>query len=90
MDEYKMIRFELYPENEKRLIEAIQHIQKEYDFQISPNRLINMLISSIDSFEFQSEVIVTLKQQPAQSASQQVTKPPPLKIRRNSTWMSRL
>ena len=83
-----MIRFELWPENEIVILEAIKCIQKETGIQISPNRLINMLIPAIESIEFQSETIITLKQSVIQPSNTLVLKPPNPRIRRTSKWMS--
>lgn len=82
-----MIRFELWPENEILILEAIKRIQKETSIQISPNRLINMLIPGIESIEFQSETIITMKQN---SSVQQKPQPQKKQIRRAIKWMSGL
>jgi len=82
-----MIRFELWPENEILILEAIKRIQKETGIQISPNRLINMLIPGIESIEFQSETIITMKQN---SSVQQNPQPQKKQIRRAIKWMSGL
>lgn len=82
-----MIRFELWPENEILILEAIKRIQKETGIQISPNRLINMLIPGIESIEFQSETIITMKQN---SSVQQKPQPQKKQIRRAIKWMSGL
>jgi len=90
MDEYKMIRFELWPENEIVILEAIKRIQKDSGIQISPQRLINMLIPALESTEFQAEVVIKLKIQPSQITNDPKNKPSNPIIRRRSNWMTRI
>lgn len=81
-----MIRFELWPENEKRVLDAVRRIQEKNGVQITPTRLVNLLIQSVDAVEFIQDVTLTLKKNPNAGTEQQSSQPKKRKIRRIIQW----
>lgn len=85
MNQPERLRPELNDENSLKVREAIKDLYEREGIQISPQRLMNILVESVELLEFIHNVRIVIKQLPPPGSKGKVRK---LEVQKKSNWMA--
>lgn len=85
------MRADIYePGNAEKVFSAVRQIKEQTGIELSTNRVINLLISSIDSIEVVETITLKLKQNPESQTGGEFQRQKKKRVVKQSRWMAGL